>query len=62
MTANEVIVRKLYFFTCRKCKKPRRTSLNSETARTEMCRTCRYNQVPKNQMKMFETKEDEDGN
>lgn len=48
--------RTIYFFKCIKCKKERRVTLKAEKAIDQLCRTCRKNQISKDQISIFDDK------
>lgn len=48
--AKDVEKREIFFFTCLRCGKGRRQSLNQEKANHGLCRKCRSNKVAKGQL------------
>lgn len=50
----DIVTRKIHFYTCSKCGKARRSTLNEEKAKEGMCRKCKALQPPKGQTSIFD--------
>ena len=55
----DFIERRIYFFTCKKCKKPKRQTFFKERLKGRLCRICRAFKVDPDQMTLMGESENE---